>query len=143
MIPPGERIGSPRARRGGAAILASLGLLFLLAVGVSSCVGTTRPDPMAGMDGSGGSVSLRVTNMSFNDATVTVIRSGSRSRLGVVSGKGTALYTVPWAGVQELRLHISLLASGTYTTPPVTISSGERLELVVEENLRLSSLRRF
>jgi len=142
MIPPGERVGSPRARWGGAAILASLSLLFL-SLGVSSCVGTTRPDPMAGVDGSGGSVSLRVTNMSFNDATITVIRSGSRSRLGVVSGKGSSLYTVPWAGVQELRLHISLLASGTYTTPPVTVSSGERLELVVEENLRLSSLRRF
>lgn len=89
-----------------------------------------------------GSISLLVNNLSFNDATLTLLTPGNRSRLGVVSGKGTQHFTVPWPGAQELRIQVSLLAGGSFTTSPVTVGPGERLELVIQESGRGTVIRR-
>lgn len=120
----------------------ALAALLLLALAVGGCT-TTRSDPMAGRMGSGGaSIQLRVTNLGFNDATLTAITTGTRSRLGVVPGKANQNFTIPWESLQELRVQISVLAGGDYTTPTVTVNPGERVELLIQENLRSSQLRR-
>lgn len=119
-----------------------LRVAVLLAVLVAGCT-TTRSDPMAGRVGSGGgSIQLRVTNLGFNDATLTAITTGTRTRLGVVPGKANQNFTIPWETLQELRVQISVLAGGNHTTSTVTVNPGERVELLIQENLRSSQLRR-
>lgn len=83
-----------------------------------------------------------MTNLGFNDATLTALSTGTRTRLGVVPGKANQNFTIPWESLQELRVQISVLAGGDYTTPSVTINPGERVELLIQENLRASQLRR-
>lgn len=131
--------GGGRLRRGarvGAAVLA-----FLL-LGTGSGCGGTRADPMPRGDGSSETITLRVNNLNFNDATLTLVTSGTRSRLGIVSGKSTQSFSVRWPNLQELRVQISVLAGGNFTTAPVTVGPGERVELLIQENVRASQLRR-
>ena len=121
--------------------LLRLGTVLMLMV-VTGCAAGTRPDPMAGRGGGASTIQLRVTTLGFNDATLTALTTGSRSRLGVVSGKANQTFNIPWSGLQELRVQISVLAGGDYTTPSVTVNPGERVELLIQENLRSSQLRR-
>lgn len=117
-------------------------LAFFLPVMVVGC-NATRADPMAGRTGGGSAgIQLRVTNLGFNDATLTAITTGNRVRLGVVPGKTNQSFTIPWDALQELRVQISVLAGGNYTTPSVTVNPGERVELLIQENLRSSQIRR-
>lgn len=122
--------------------LRRVALALILPVTVVGC-SATRSDPMAGrMGGGSASIQLRVTNLGFNDATLTAISTGARVRLGVVPGKANQNFTIPWEALQELRVQISVLAGGNYTTPTVTVNPGERVELLIQENLRSSQLRR-
>lgn len=93
-------------------------------------------------DGSRETITLRVNNLNFNDATLTLVTSGTRNRLGIVSGKSTQSFSVRWPNLQELRVQISVLAGGNFTTAPVTVGPGERVELLIQENVRASQLRR-
>jgi len=122
--------------------LVRLSVALLLPVVVMGC-NATRADPMAGRMGAGSAmIQLRVTNLGFNDATLTAITTGNRVRLGVVPGKTNQSFTIPWDALQELRVQISVLAGGNYTTPSVTVNPGERVELLIQENLRSSQIRR-
>ncbi len=119
-----------------------LAVALILPVLLAGC-SATRADPMGGRMGSGSaSIQLRVTNLGFNDATLTAITTGNRVRLGVVPGKTNQSFTIPWVALQELRVQISVLAGGNHTTPSVTVNPGERVELLIQENLRSSQLRR-
>lgn len=131
-------------RRRGLPCSSAWAVILLLALGGAGGCTTTRSDPMAGRmgPGGGGSIQLRVTNLGFNDATLTAITTGNRTRLGVVPGKANQNFTIPWEALQELRVQISVLAGGDFTTPTVTVNPGERVELLIQENLRSSQLRR-
>jgi hypothetical protein len=115
--------------------------VLLLVTAVAGC-GGTRADPMARGGGERDMITLRVNNLNFNDATLTLMTSGTRNRIGIVPGKSTQTFTVPWPNLQELRVQISVLAGGNFTTSPVTVGPGERVELLIQENVRASQLRR-
>ncbi len=115
---------------------------ILLALSASAGCGGTRADPMRRGGGDQQTIQLRVNNLNFNEATVTAVTSGSRVRIGIVAGKSSETFTVPWPSLQELRIQISVLAGGSYTTPGVTVGPGERVELLIQENVRASQLRR-
>ncbi len=81
-------------------------------------------------------VSLYVKNQNFLDAKIYVHwQSGRRFRVGTVSGNGEDTFSFRWEN-PELRIEIELLSvGGSYFTHPMTVDSGDYLELVVEPGL--------
>jgi hypothetical protein len=124
---------SPRPRTTGFSRrpLAALALLAaaLAATGCSRIPGAVQ-DPF---DYSApGQIRLFVINHDFNDATLFAFRGAQRIRLGIVTGKGEASYTIPWPSTQALRVQISLLTQNTCTTPELQVDPGEILELQIQ-----------
>lgn len=90
----------------------------------------------------GGEIEVFVDNLNFADATLTAIHQGGRQRLGIVGGKDSSRFTLPWPGVRDLRVRIDLLAADSYTTAPLSVSPGDRVRLTIETVLRRSQLIR-
>jgi hypothetical protein len=82
------------------------------------------------------SIRIDVTNLNFQDATIHAVRNGERHRLGTVTGKGSASYTMEWRIPVPLQIEIDLLAGGRCTTRPVTVDPGERIQLQIEVDIR-------
>lgn len=117
-----------------ASIPARLALLVPLALMASACAGATGADPFQ----SSGSRSIRieVTNLNFNDATLHALRGGDRHRLGVVTGKGSATYSMPWPIAMPLRIQIDLLAGEDCVTRALHVDPGDVIQLQIEMDLR-------
>src|SRR5688572_28087239 len=96
----------PRASR-------NLALALLLTVAGCNSLANSR---MFGEGGPRPMIRIEVTNLNFNDATLHAIRDGGRLRLGIVTGKGTAVYTLAWQIAVPLRIEIDVLAGGRCTT---------------------------
>lgn len=110
-----------------------LALAALLAS--SGCASSgTRPvgDPFNADPGARQEVQLRVRNFNFADATVWVMaREGRRQRLGVVTGKTDAVFTVPWAFSEPMQVEFDLLAGVRCVTESMTVDPGDLLELQI------------
>lgn len=107
-----------------------LATLVPVALVASACAAASQADPFS----SAGSRSIRieVVNLNFNDATLHALRGGDRQRLGIVSGKGSASYTMDWPMPQPLRIQIDLLAGGDCTTRAMQVDPGDIIELQIE-----------
>lgn len=119
-----------------------LGLTVALLVGCASSTADEENPFSAGFDPIGGAVDLHVDNINFQDATVTAIHQGGRQRLGVVGGKTSRSFHFEWPSTRDIRLHIDLLASVNYLTPPMSVSPGDVLRLHIDTVLNRSHLSR-
>ena len=119
-----------RARR--AALLPAA--LALVTLAATACAGTTQSDPFT--DPGDRSIRIDVTNLNFNDATLHAIRGAERHRLGIVSGKGSASYTLGWPLSMPLRIEIDLLAGDACTTRALQVDPGDVIDLQIEMDLR-------
>ncbi len=90
----------------------------------------------------GGQIELVVSNVNFQDATLTAFHQAGRQRLGVVDGKGSRRFTMDWEGTRDLQIQIDLLSSVSYLTPPLSVSIGDVLRLQIETVLSQSQLIR-
>jgi hypothetical protein len=117
-------------------------LAAVLLILVAACAPTRSAAPPLSEEESAEVVVLRVENLAFNDATLHAISPGGRIRLGRVRGRGQETFRIRWSVPRDLRVEIDLLAGGRYTTPGVPVSPGERLELIIEEPLSRSFIRR-
>lgn len=89
-------------------------------------------NPFGNEDPGTAQVRIRVLNFNFSDATVwTVVRSGRRQRLGTVTGKADATFTVPWTFTEPLRLEFDLLAGPRCFTDELSVDPGDVLELQI------------
>jgi hypothetical protein len=112
-------------------------VLFLTTVLVISSAGCKAIAPgLFGERRARPTLRIDVTNLNFQDATLHALRGGERHRLGTVTGKGSATYTIEWRTPQTFQLEIDLLAGGRCTTRAVTVDPGERLQLQIEVDLR-------
>lgn len=90
---------------------------------------------------------LSVENHNWLDVHVYLVRDGSVTSLGFMSGPGQQDFelppraTVPGADVQILVAPVGSRAS--YLSPVAYIDPGDQVNLVVENNLGLSSLSVF
>lgn len=66
-------------------------LILLLATLATSCAPRVGPDQVT----PGARATLRVDNQSFNDVNVYALRSGSRMRIGTVTGLTTRTFVLP------------------------------------------------
>jgi len=76
------------------------------------------------------------------DATLWALTSGTRRKLGVVTGKREAVYTLPWGNFTELRIEIDLLAGSRCTTERIPVGPGDDIELVIDLEMTRSPLCR-
>ena len=101
-----------------------------------------NPFRPSSFDGRGSEIDIYVNNINFADATLMALHEGGRTRLGRVGGKSEGRFELAWPGVRDLHIQIDLLAGDQYTTPPISVSPGDRVGLVVESVLSRSMLTR-
>ncbi len=77
-------------------------------------------------------IRIHVTNLNFMDATLWAVTTGSRKKLGILTGKREEVYTIPWDFSTDLRIEIDLLASGKCLTEALPVSPGEDIELIID-----------
>lgn len=118
---------------GGVARLLALGLL--LAAG--SCAGSRTVErgtenPFSDRLEERGEVRIQIRNFHFSDATVWVLeREGKRTRLGIITGKTDATFTLPWTFSSPMRVEFDLLASVRCVTESLMVDPGDVLELQI------------
>lgn len=113
------------------------GLLLALA----ACGGGNDLKPLDFRGSAAPEIAIFVDNFNFNEVTVYALGDGQRRRLGVVTGKQSRGFRVPWH-FQNIRFQVSVLAGPTFTTHEVLVNPGDRLDLVIRANLRATEVRR-
>lgn len=99
-------------------------------------------------------IPLRVENRNYNDVVIWVERSGSRTRLGTVSGSSAATLSIPghlWENPEGIRLAAetvgqrSARADGTaaigdrrVVTERLVLTAGQRVTWTIESGLQRS-----
>ncbi len=113
-------------------------LAVVLLVMASGCFrGWGKPrNPFNQSDGEPGEVAVNVENQNFNDATLYVVRGGGeRLRLGSVTGKSEADFTVRWDFTLTIEFQISLIGGGGCRTRPLSVSGGENVWVRIPANI--------
>ena len=126
----------PRDRSGSAILTASLAVLLTL----SGCATSKTPkegNPFSQDLAERNEIQIQVKNFNFGDATVwALIRDGRRTRLGYVTGKTDAVFTLPWRFSEPLRLEFDLLADVRCVTEQIMVDPGDILELQISVDPR-------
>lgn len=108
---------------------------LLLAALVASCsVGGVR-NPFAGGPTGERTITLDVRNNNFDDATIYVFRGGERVRAGVVTGKTSETFRIPWGAARSFQVVIDLLGGGRCVTRELRIEAGAHIEVQVPLDL--------
>ena len=103
---------------------------------LAACAGTRSAPPGMG-DRPSEEVTVYVDNLDFNDATIYISVSGSRTRLGNVDGKTQQRFERNWR-LPTIAFEIDLLGGRTYRTIEVPVAPGEVLDLLIQSgNVRL------
>lgn len=122
--------------RPGAARLRLAPALLLPVLALWGCAGAGSDvenpfDNRAGMN----QIEIQVQNLNWHDATLHAHRGGQRQRLGIVTGKRDASFTMEWRQLLPLQIEIDLLASGSCITRPLQVAPGEIVVLQIEARL--------
>lgn len=114
--------------RGSLAVAAAL----TLAAALGGCAGRPGADSEAAPQSQPG-VTIDVENQNFYDARVYLLVLGSRTRLGEVAGHSTRTFSfaVP---ADNVRIQVSFVGGGGFTTEPMPVSAGDELELQIMPN---------
>lgn len=83
----------------------------------------------------------RITNNGWFDVNVYATRSGSRQRLGTVTGQHTEVFQLPRSYVDARGLMIFIDAIGspqTYQTDLIPAGPGQQIDVVVQQRLAMS-----
>lgn len=83
----------------------------------------------------------RITNNGWLDVNVYASRSGSRQRLGMVTGQNTRVFELPRSFVDARGLSIFIDAIGspqTYQTDVIAAGPGQQIDVVVQQRLAMS-----
>jgi len=114
--------------------------LLLLLTGCSHAGRSSRASFAS--DPGASSISVYITNRNFMDATIWAVSTGTRRKLGVVTGKGDAVFTVPWDVSTDLWLEIDMLAGDRCTTESLPVDPGDEIEVVIDVDMNGSPLCR-
>ena len=115
-------------------------ILILLAGGCSQNPPPTRPP--FGESPRDQSIRIYVTNLNFMDATLWALTSGSREKLGVVTGKREAVFTLPWGDYLDLKIEFDILSGPRCTTEALPVDPGDDIELIIDVDMTNSPLCR-
>ncbi len=85
-------------------------------------------------------VELVVQNNNWLDAHVYLVRGSVRTSLGFMTALGKREFELPsWATLPGVQILVRLIGGASYLTPVVNVHRGDVVELVVQNNLALSS----
>ena len=83
---------------------------------------------------------LVVQNYNWSDVHLYLVRGSRRTSLGFMTSLGKREFKLPsWATQPGVQILVHLIGGGSYLTPAVNAYPGDVVELVVENNLALSS----
>lgn len=107
-----------------------------LLLGVAGCASgggkSGSANPFGQAQGEQREIRILVRNFNFNDANVwTVVRDARRERLGMVTGKSEATFTIPWTFTEALRLEFDLVGGVRCLTEPLSVDPGEIVEMQI------------
>jgi len=119
-------------------------LIVLAAFAAPACAGGGLGVGEEGVPAPARQVYVEVENYNWADVVVYAVRQGTRMRLGMVTSMGRERFALP-AGVLAAGADLHLIADpiggdAPYVFPPVMVQRGQRVELRLENNLRLSSV---
>ena len=120
-----------RSYRGSIAIV-----LLVMAMG---CARSGRAGP--GVAAFDEVATARVTNNGWLDVNVYAARSGTRQRLGTVTGQATQVFELPRSFVEArgVRIYIDAIGSPqTYQTDVIPAGPGQQIDVVVQQRLAMS-----
>ena len=108
---------------------------------ITACVKRTALNPFSRGSDEPSTVQIYVDNQNFNDLTLLAITTRGRQPLGRIGGATRRTFTLPWQGLDELRIRIEVLAGQDYESNRLNVSPGDRLELTVPRDPRNAYLR--
>lgn len=112
--------------------LAGATLLLAVAACASGGRSTASGNPFGLAQGEEREIRILVRNFNFNDASVwAVVRDARRQRLGTVTGKSEATFTMEWTFTDALRLEFDLIGGVRCVTGALPVDPGEILELQI------------
>ncbi len=94
-----------------------------------------REDPFLRAEPEATEVRVHVLNRNFSDARLYAIGLSKRIRLGVVQGKGEAVFSIPWDFSEPLRIEIDLLAGPKCVTRAIEADPGDTFDLQIKPDL--------
>lgn len=110
------------------------------ALAAAGCGVANIPNPFDRGAAQRQSLRILVDNLNFNDATLHLVTGGSRSRLGVVTGKSTATFSVDWTVPRSVWIDVDLVGEDGFRTNAVDGRPGESLQLLIESDSRRTRL---
>lgn len=112
-------------------------LAAALLLGVAGCSLFRKDDPpgLFGEAGGRSTIQIEVVNLNFLDATLHAFNGSERHRLGIVTGKGQATYTMPWRTSLPLQIEIDLLAGESCVTRSLVTNPGDVVHLQIQTEL--------
>jgi len=111
--------------------LAGIGSMMVVAILLAGCAAIQGDsNPFSGAR-SEREVKVFITNLAFMDATVYGVTTGGRHRLGMVTGKKEATFTMPLRFPSLMHLEIDLLAGPRCETEKLVVDPGDHLELII------------
>ena len=117
-------------------------VLIGMTVLAAACGGGSRPagNPYSDSREERREIGIEIQNHNFADATVWVlVRDGARKRLGIVTGKSDATFTLDWSFSEPLRLEFDLLAGPRCTTEALSVDPGDTLQLQISTDIQQMS----
>jgi hypothetical protein len=122
--------------------LRNLVIAIAAAIGVGAC-SSAGSGPSVGPTPAEESTTVEVRNYNWSDMVVYAVHGGMRHRLGMVTSMTTQELTLPRWLVQpgrEVRLATDPIGStATFTTEPILVAPGQRIEFTVQNHLSISS----
>jgi len=107
-------------------------LVLALAACASSGGKRASGNPFASGEGPAAEIRILVRNFNYNDANVwAVVRGARQQRLGTVTGKSDATFTMPWTFTDALRIEFDLIGGVRCITDPLAVDPGEIIELQI------------
>lgn len=120
-------------------LIAVIMILGTLSAGGCS-LGPSPSDTSFGNDSRNQNIRIFVTNLNFMDATLWAVTTGTREKLGIVTGKRDAVYTLPWRGFTDLRIEIDILSGPRCFTESLPVDPGDDIELIINVEMLNSPL---
>ena len=101
-----------------------------------------------GVGGRGGDVeprtddlTLRVENQNFYDATIYLLTTIDRIRLGDVAGQQTRTFSFAWRDF-DLQIEVHLVGVGSFVSELISVNRGDAVDLIIEPDAHRKRVRR-
>jgi len=109
----------------------------------SACVPTPPRDPFAGPEATTSEISIFLENRGVTDVRVYARTSRGQELLGQIGGNAHLTVRFPWRRqLDQISFRIEVVAGRTFTTEPIALSAGQRVEVIIPDDPSRSIVRR-